>query len=187
MGSGRERQIQLRTMAGKSQGNCGAVTKPPEASVSGTSAQGTYRAPTRTQGGQAIAEKSGKLWEIAKLRKTAKIPDLTPCSEAILRKRPRDSTPVSDLRVPQTPGPHARPLRNSQTPQRPADGHDQSAASRAVGKTVRSGYCRLYMPLGWAVGDRAEGSQLQPMKGGGGRRLLMGSACFQLRGGGVLI
>ena len=52
----RERQMQWRKMAGnrgKLRENCGAVTKPPEASRSNTSAQGTHRAPTSTQGGQA--------------------------------------------------------------------------------------------------------------------------------------
>ena len=86
----RERQIQLRKMAGKLQGNCGASTKAPEASRSNSSAEGTHRAPTSTQGGQAkrkrkiaencrklrkIAENRGKLREVAencgKLRKIA--------------------------------------------------------------------------------------------------------------------
>ena len=40
-------------IAGKLRENCGAVIKPPEASRSGTSAQGTHRASTSKQGGQA--------------------------------------------------------------------------------------------------------------------------------------
>ena len=58
---------------GKFGGNCGAVTKPPKASRSNTSTQGTHRAPKSTQGGQAksncgkIADNCGKLQKIAKI------------------------------------------------------------------------------------------------------------------------
>ena len=52
-------------IAGKLRQNCGAATKPPEASRSNTSAQGTRRAPTRTRGGHAKSNWAKKLREIA--------------------------------------------------------------------------------------------------------------------------
>ena len=84
----RERQIQLRKIVENCRGNCGeiagklrdtncGVTKPPEDSMSNTSAQGTHRAPTSTQSGQAkpscrkSAGNCGKLREIAKLGEIA--------------------------------------------------------------------------------------------------------------------
>ena len=65
--------------------NCGALTKPPEASRSNTSAQGTHGALTRARGGRAkstrgkIAETCGKLRNAKKkMRKMRKSADLNP-------------------------------------------------------------------------------------------------------------
>ena len=65
----REREIELLKVAGNWRENCGAVTKPPHASKSNTSAQGTHRAPTSTRGGHTkkkhLRKKCRKLREIA--------------------------------------------------------------------------------------------------------------------------
>ena len=70
-GAVRARRIQLRKIAknsekiaGKLRKNCGAITKPPEASRSNPFAQDTHMAPTSTPGGQGANAK--KLRNIAK-------------------------------------------------------------------------------------------------------------------------
>ena len=47
----------------------------------------------------------------------------------------------------------------------------QSSREGRLGWRVQSGYCRLYIPLGWAVGEmpRAVGSQARPTEGAGGQ------------------
>ena len=84
----RECQLQLRTIvencgkiAGKLRENLrksfGAVTKPPAASTSNTSAQGTPRAPTRTRGGRAksnCGKSAGNCENCAKLRTATPLP-----------------------------------------------------------------------------------------------------------------
>ena len=65
------RECQIPKKSEKLRGKWGTATKPPEASRSNTSAQGTHRAPTRMRGGQAKSD-CGKLRKLRKIAENCK-------------------------------------------------------------------------------------------------------------------